>query len=391
MVTRIFESQIGRNVEAYIDDMVIKSKQVGEHLADLGEVFSVLWEHRLRLNASKCSFRVSSGKLLGYMITHRGIEVNPDKIKAINSLHLPQNHKEMQKLTGMTATLNRFIAQSANRCHPFFQLFHKWKDFQWTKECVLAFEELKQYLSCPLILSRPEKEEVLYAYLAITDYAVSLVLVRNKNGVQRPIYYVSKSLHEAKTHYLPLEKVVLAIVRATRRLPHYFQAHTMVVLTQLPLQALLRKSYYTGKITKWGTMLGAYDVRYMPCIAIKGQALADFVAKFAKSIVDDGKKIIETMMVSISVVVTWEVYTDGAANRKGLRVGVVLITPKKLVIKKSLCLGFLATNNEVEYEALLVGMAMFSKLGREAIEVYSDSRLVVGQANGEFKAKDEHI
>ena len=109
----------------------------------------MLREHKLHLNASKCSFRVSSGKFLGYMITHRGIEVNPNQIKAINSLHPPRNPKEVQKLTGMAVALNRFISQLMDRCHPFFQLLHKWKDFQWTEECVLAFEELKQYLSRP--------------------------------------------------------------------------------------------------------------------------------------------------------------------------------------------------------------------------------------------------
>ena len=111
---------------------------------------------------------------------------------------------------------------------------------------------------------------MLCVYLAIIDYAVSLVLVRNEDGIQRPVYYVSKSLQEAETCYLPLEKAVLAIVHATKKLPHYFQAHTIVVLTQLPLQALLRKSNYTGRIAKWGTKVGAYNVKYMPRIAIKG-------------------------------------------------------------------------------------------------------------------------
>ena len=145
----------------------------------------------------------------------------------------------MQKLTGMAAALNRFISRSANRCRPFFRLLHKWKDFHWTKECVVAVEILKQYLSSPPILSRPKKEEVLYAYLSVTNYVVSLVLVRNENGVQRTVYYVSKSLQEAKTRYLPLEKVVLAIMHTTRKLPYFFQAHTVMVLTQFPLQALL--------------------------------------------------------------------------------------------------------------------------------------------------------
>ena len=105
---------------------------------------------------------------------------------------------------------------------------------------------------------------MLYAYLAVTKHAISFVLVRNKDRIQRPVYYVSKSLQEVETRYLPLEKAVLAIVHAIRKLPHYLQAHTVVVLTQLPLQALLRKSDYTSRIAKWGTKLGAYDVKYMP-------------------------------------------------------------------------------------------------------------------------------
>ena len=115
MVTQMFKVQIRKNVKAYIDDMVVKSKQVSEQ-KDLKDIFLVLRKHKLRLNASKCSFGVSSGKFLGYMIMHRGIEVNPDQISFINDLHPPWNPKEVQKLTGMTATLNRFIARSADRC-----------------------------------------------------------------------------------------------------------------------------------------------------------------------------------------------------------------------------------------------------------------------------------
>ena len=107
MMTKMFELQLGKNVEVYIDDMVVKSKLMSEHLTDLMNVFEILRRHKLRLNASKCSFRVGSGKFLGYMVTHRGIEVNPDKIRAINSLQPPRNPKEVQKLTGMMAAFER--------------------------------------------------------------------------------------------------------------------------------------------------------------------------------------------------------------------------------------------------------------------------------------------
>ena len=155
-------------MEAYIDDMVIKSKVVSEHIQDLKEDFFVLKKHQLRLNASKCSFGVSLGKFLGFMITHCGIEINTDHIKAINDLHPPRNPKEVQRSMGMTTALNRFISRSVDRCKPF-QLLHKWKDFSWTEECDRAFRELKEYLSNLLVLSCPGQEEVFYACLAITN------------------------------------------------------------------------------------------------------------------------------------------------------------------------------------------------------------------------------
>ncbi|XP_075674773.1 uncharacterized protein LOC142643957 [Castanea sativa] len=288
----------------------------------------------------------------------------------------------------MVAALNRFISRSADRCRSFYRLLHKWKDFRWTNECSLAFEDLKQYLTKPPVLSRPEKEEVLYAYLAVTNHAVSLVLIRNDKGVQKPIYYVSKSLQEAEQRYLPLEKALLAVVHATRKLPHYFQAHTVVVLTQLPLQAIMRKSDYTGRVAKWGTKLGAYDVKYMPRTAIKGQVLADFVAEFTEGQINQEDILVTVMTIGMGNDTPWEVYTDGASNRKGAGVGIVLIAPEKLVIEKSLRLGFSATNNEAEYEALLVGAQMVKHLGGKIVKLYCDSRLVVGQVNGEFEARD---
>ena len=125
MMTKMFEPQLGKNVEVYIDDMVVKSKLVSEHLTDLANIFEILRRQKHRLNASKCSFGVGSGKFLGYMMTHKGIGVNPDQIRAINSLQPPRNPKEVQKLTGMMAALNQFISSSAERCRPFFLLLHK--------------------------------------------------------------------------------------------------------------------------------------------------------------------------------------------------------------------------------------------------------------------------
>ena len=153
------------------------------------------------------------------------------------------------------------------------------------------------------------------------------------------------------------------MVHASRKLPHYFQAHTVVVLTQLPLKSVLRTADYTGRIALWNTILGAFDIKYMPRTSIKGQVLADLVAKFAEPPVKtpaelhgmEGKPI---GMASAPKPLCWKVYVDDAGNQRGSGVGLVLITPEGATIEKSLRLGFSATNNEAEYEALMQGMAM---------------------------------
>ena len=245
-------------------------------------------------------------------------------------------------------------------------------------------------------MSSPLTDEVLFSYIVVAPHAVSLVLIRIDNGIQRPVYYVSKSLHEVEIRYLPLEKAILAVVHGIRKLPHYFQAHTVVVLTQLPLIAVLRSVDYTRRIAKWGTILGAFDIKYMPCTSVKGQILVDLVAEFAEPVVEEmsttqnmnGKSI---GMISLQEPSFWKVYVDGAANQRGSGVGLVLISPEKLTIEKSLRLGFSATNNEAEYEALLEGVHMVQRTGGKAIKVFSDSRLIVGQVGGELEARDERM
>ena len=170
-------------------------------------------------------------------------------------------------------------------------------------------------------------------------------------------------MHEVEVRYLPLEKAILAVVLGTRKLPHYFQAHTVVILTQLLLKAILRSADYTGRIAKWGTILGAFDIKYMPRTSVKGQVLADFVAEFTKPPMEELKpaenmdgKLVGT--ISQHGLSPWEVYVDGASNQKGSGIGLVLMSPEKVIVEKSLRLDFSATNNEAEYEALLMRIAM---------------------------------
>ena len=280
MMNTMFGRQIGKTVEVYIDDMLVKSVRKEDHLAHLREVFEILRRDELRLNASKCLFGVHSGKFLGHIISNRGIEANPDQISALINLEESKNSKQVQRLTGMIAALGRFISRSTDKCRPFFRLLGKNKKFLWDEDCSAAFQGIKAYLSSPPCLSIPSPGEPLYLYLAVSEHVVSAVLVRETPEYQRPIFFISKTMTEAEAKYLPLEKAALTLVRAAKKLPQYFQATTVTVLRDLPLKALLQCSDFSERITRWGVQLGSLGVEYKPRTSIKGQVLADFVAEF---------------------------------------------------------------------------------------------------------------
>ena len=379
MMTRMFRDKIGQIMEVYIDDMVVKSKQDARHIEDLQGVFEGLRQHKLRLNADKYAFGVGADKFLRYLITNQRIEVNPDKIEAVKCLKLPSNPKEVQVLTGMLAALNRFISKFVDHCRLFYQLLKKWKGFQWNEKCEKAFQDLKEYLMQAPMLSTPKPEEDLFMYLSVSDHAMSAMILRDQ-GVQQPVYYISKTLADVETQYLPLEKLVLALVHATRKLPHYFQVHNVYVLTQYPLQSLLKRSDFTGRIAKWGTRLVSFNIRYRPRSLVKGQVLVDFVTEFSP------RKEME--IVCHVDCRPWKVFVDGASSAIGVGAGIFITTIKGIQLEHSFRLGFRVSNNEAKYEALLARLRVVLDMGVREVEIYSDSRLVVSQVQGSFEAQD---
>jgi hypothetical protein len=176
----------------------------------------------------------------------------------------------------MAAALNRFISRLAEKCRPFFDLIKKGNNFHWGDQSDQAFEQLKAYLIAAPLLAIPVNGESLYMYLAAFEHAVSAAIVREDYSVQRPVYYTSKTLDGAESRYLLLEKLAFALVCSAKKLPHYFQAHTMIVLTEHPLKAVLRSVDFSRWISKWGAQLGAYNIKYQPRTSIKGQILAGF-------------------------------------------------------------------------------------------------------------------
>jgi hypothetical protein len=276
---------------------MVKTKRGSTLVEDLTLVFDKLRATRTKLNPDKCVFGVSIGKLLGFLVSHRGIEANPEKIKAIEAMRPLARIKDVQKLTGSLAALSRFISRLAERALPFFKLLWKSSPFSWTEEAEQAFQELKQHLVSLPILVALEPGESLHLYTVVVAEAVSMVLVvermvqegqepensRPTTGVrtiQKPVYYVSEVLHEAKARYLKTHKLLYVVLVASRKLRHYFQAHRVVVVTSFPLRAILHNSNATGNIAKWAAELAEFQLDFQPRHAMKSQVLADFIVEW---------------------------------------------------------------------------------------------------------------
>ena len=179
-------------MEVYIDDMLVKFTTDELHIAHLSEAFQILRNYNMKLNPAKCTFGVSAGKFLGFIVNHQGIEANLDKIKAVLDMPSPSGIKEVQRLIGRIAALSRFVSKASDKCQPFFQVLKK--AFQWDTKCEEAFSALKTYLSSPPILVSLVEGELLTLYLAVSDFSTSAVLVRDKERVPHPVYYCSRAL-----------------------------------------------------------------------------------------------------------------------------------------------------------------------------------------------------
>ncbi|GKV07083.1 hypothetical protein SLEP1_g18889 [Rubroshorea leprosula] len=210
MVTIVFLAQIGKNLEVYVDDIVVKSQKAENHLADLDETFNNLRKNRMQLNPAKCIFGVESGKFLGFMVSRRGIEVNPEKIRAIAEMEPPKSVKDIQRLTGRVAALHQFISNC-----------------RWRASLLVP---------------------------GILDEAISSVLVREEAKQQKPIYYISSVLYGAELRYPIAEKAALAVVTSARKLRPYFQSHPIIVLTDQPLRQILQKLKCSRRLIKWATL-----------------------------------------------------------------------------------------------------------------------------------------
>ncbi|XP_077226453.1 uncharacterized protein LOC143859723 [Tasmannia lanceolata] len=205
--------------------------------------------------------------------------------------------------------------------------------------------------------------------------ALAAVLVREEYNQQKPVYYVSKVIHDAEIRYQRVEKLAYALIMAARKLRPYFQAHTIKVIIDQPLRQVLHRPDTSGRLVKWAVELSEFDIRYMSRPAIKAQVLADFVAEFTIPQQITKSKIVQTP----------------AVEKGGCGASLVLTGPHNFTIDYALRFGFRAFNNEAEYEALLAGMNLAIQTSAQRLKGYCDSQLVVNQIQGVYEARDERM
>ncbi|RVW81435.1 hypothetical protein CK203_035147 [Vitis vinifera] len=222
-----------------------------------------------------------------------------------------------------------------------------------------------------------------YLYLAVTDWAVSAVLLCSLSPrEQRPVYFISKAFADAETRYSRMEQTALALRTAAQKLRPYFQAHPITVFTNQPLRNVLHKSDITGRMLRWAIELNEYGIDYQPRLSLKGQVMADFIAELPEVRAPDKKWTPDDW---------WSLHVDGASRSSGSGVELLLKAPTGERLEQSIRLDFPASNNEAEYEVILSGVGLAITLNASKVKIHSDSQLVVGQILKEYEAKDERM
>ncbi|GKB83387.1 reverse transcriptase domain-containing protein, partial [Tanacetum coccineum] len=265
------------NLEVYVDDLVIKSHTEAELLRDIEEMFHTLRKIDMKPNLKKCTFGAVEGMFLGYMIGPEGIKPCPKKIEVVLQLPSPQTIKEVQSLNGKLAGLNRFLYKSTEKSLPLFKTLKKCvkkSDFRWTPEAEQAFKQLKQHISELPMLVTPRPKEELIMYLSASQRAVGAVLMTERDSIQTPVYFVSRALQVPELNYTPMEKLVLALVFAAKRLR--------------------------------SIMLGKHNITYRPRTSVKGQILADFL-------VEKPEEASADMLEKEAPQEPWTLFTDGSS------------------------------------------------------------------------------
>ncbi|GAU51810.1 hypothetical protein TSUD_415980 [Trifolium subterraneum] len=404
-MTTLFHDMMHKEIEVYVDDMIVKSGTEEEHVEYLSKMFQRVRKYRLRLNPNKCTFGVRSGKLLGFIVSQKGIEVDPDKVRAIREMPAPQTEKQVRGFLGRLNYISRFISHMTATCGPIFKLLRKNQGIVWTEDCQKAFDSIKEYLMEPPILTPPVEGRPLIMYLTVLEDSMGCVLgQQDETGrKEHAIYYLSKKFTDCESRYTMLEKTCCALAWAAKRLRHYLINHTTWLISKMdPIKYIFEKAALTGRIARWQMLLSEYDIEYRTQKAIKGSILADHLAHQP---VEDyqpikfdfpDEEIIYLKMKDCDEPVfgegpdpesQWGLIFDGAVNLYGSGIGAIIVTPKGAHIPFTARLQFECTNNIAEYGACIMGIEEAIDLRIKNIDIYGDSALVINQIKGEWETR----
>jgi ribonuclease HI len=352
----------------------------------LQETFANFRQDVLKLNPEKCVFGVKNGKFLGCLVSTKGIEANPSKIKAILRIEPPNSKKGAQRLARRLASLNRFISRSAEMNLPFFEILKSVEVFQWGPAQQKAFEELKQYLIDLTTLTPPSSGTPLLLYVAASHAAVSAALVQEKQDgqikKQAPVYFISEVLIPSTKNYTELEKILFAVLMASRKVRHCFQAYHIIVSSSQPLKHIMRNREATGRVGKWAAELNEFTIDYVHRSSIQSQALADFIANWTPGAQDEER---------IDDAETWTIFGDGSWGNFGAGAAAIVVTPSKVRTCYAIRLDFSCTNNIAEYEALLLGLRKLKAMGIRRVILKTDSQVISGHVDKSSKARDSKL
>jgi len=334
----LFHDMMHKEIEVYIDDMIAKSKSEEEHLVNLRKLFERLRKFKLRLNPAKCTFGVRSGKLLGFIVSQKGIEVDPDKVRAILEMPHPCTEKEVRGFLGRLNYIARFISQLTSTCEPIFKLLRKNQTVEWNEYCQEAFDKIKQYLQEPPILRPSVPGMPLILYLTVLDGSMGYVLGHHDETRRKEhaIYYLSKKFTDCEQRYSALERTCCALAWAAHRLRQYMLSHTTWLISKMnPIKYIFEKPTLTGRIARWQMLLLEYDIQYVTQKAIKGTALADYLAHQP---VEDyrpmqlefpNEESLSLFKEEVDDDDIWILFFDGSSNALGHGIGAVLISPER--------------------------------------------------------------
>jgi len=375
----IFHEFIGKLVEIYIDDVVVKSGDFTRHLADLRKVLECTRKHGLKMNPNKCAFGVSAGQFLGFMVHQKGIEISRRSIDAINKIVAPTNKTELQSLIGKVNFIRRFISNLSGKIRAFSPLpkLKADQEFVWGKEQQLALDEIKSYLVNLPVLIPPQQGKPFRLYLSTDGMVIGSALIQEFEGKERVIYYLSRRLIDAETRYSAIEKLCLCLYFSCIKSRHYLlSAECTVICKDDVVRYMLSMPIMSGRIGKWILALSEFDLHYESAKAVKGQIMADFVTQHCGA-------------VEALEIVPWTLFFDGCTCDWGAGIGIVLISPRGRKYEFSLPIVATSTNNQAEYQALISGLELLREVHADAVEVFGDSMLVINQLAGSYECRSE--